>query len=292
MTSLDNWTADLNSYKFGRGTDVHIEDIDFGQGDIVSGDVNLVNEDGTLFTTDNHSGREITLLLFINLPKQEALSLLGPIKRAWNSRQLRDSPARVSQLTYTRAGRTRRVFGRPRKIASSDQMSSNGYIPITATFQCADNHFYDVSDNSIQVNIVPPSVSGITSPLVAPVTTTVAEKAQGDFTVTSDDDTWFELMLHGPIDSDCEIELLGQWVIEMHQLKLAYDNYLIIDPRHWSRKVKTRFGVNQTGAFSADSPRLSEIKVPPGDNSLILRGTDQTGTAYVIGSWMNGSLGE
>lgn len=290
MASDFMWKID--DFAFGLGTDIKVATVDFGESDMTLGDTLRAREDGLAFGQDYLGGRLMTFEMFTNLPKQEALGLVAPLRSAWRNRAVRRSPGAVSVLRYTRAGRTRKVFGRGRKFAADVNESPRGYIPITATFQCIDDYSYDDEVKSSRVDLKPSADSGMVDPLIAPITTTVLTEAeQGIINNESDDDSWLQIMVHGPISAPI-IELGGYWMIRMPDLVLAYDDYIVIDSQPWSRSVRTRFGVNGSGMFTADSPRLTQIMAPPGISEITLRGLDPSGTSYMVVNWAERTNGE
>jgi hypothetical protein len=84
--------------------------------------------------------------------------------------------------------------------------------------------------------------------------------------------------IRGPIENP-SIEVVDQWKIELN-VSIAYDDAVIIDSHPWARSVRKKLGgANLAGKFTANSPRLSALRVTPGTQQIILRGVDPTGTA-------------
>lgn len=282
MPELGELQYDMHGLLLGAGTAYQIREVDFGTPDMRPQDVDRAREDGIRFGRDYRRARTITFEGAV-LTTGPALDAIDALTAAWLADDIRLQPGVVTTLRMRRGGRARRVWGRPRNIAVTSGATLRGWAPFTAEFTTADHLFYDDVEQTASVDIVPPIGGGVVSPVVSPVTTVAESVAQGRIVVGGTAPTWPVIRINGPIMRPT-VELLGRWSITL-AVSLASDDYLVVDPRPWTRHVTTRFGTNSAGAFTATSPPLSDLTLPPGDTTLVLRGTDATGTASASVAW-------
>ncbi len=282
MPELAEMQYEMHGLLMGPGTRYQVEHVDFGTAGVRDHDADQAREDGVRFGRDYRSGRTITFDAHV-LTAGSALGAIDTLQAAWLADDIRLSPGAVTTLRWRRGGRSRRIYGRPRKLAVTTGRTLSGWAPFTAEFVTTDHLFYEDTEQSETVTIVPPQGGGVVSPVVSPVTTVPVSTRQGDIGVAGTVPTWLTVQINGPITNP-SIEVLGRWRASLN-LTLASDEFVVIDPRPWSRRVMTRFGVNAAGAFTPDSPRLSQLRVPPGVSTVVLRGTDATGTASMTVTW-------
>lgn len=297
IATLSEASFELDGYPFG-GVDstVVVENVDFGSPEIITHDLARPRADGVMFGRDWRSGRLITFELavlteytspavsgFGGYGTATALDELGLLERAFLADAVRTIPGATSMLRYRLGGRQRVVFGRGRKFASDTRMATLGRIPVTAEFQCVDHLFYDDTQYSNRVGYVSPPAGGLTWPIVFPWSTITVGYSPGTIAVYGTVDTWLPILIHGPI-SRPSVRWVGGWTVGL-TLTLLADQWVVIDPRPWSRGVRLNNGTNVAGSLTTDSPRLSDIRVPPGDVEIVLGGTDATGTSSMTLVW-------
>lgn len=266
------------TYTFGQETDVLVLDLEVGQADIVSNDASLPMQDGLRFGRDYRAGRVITFEMIVLLGTgADALDALARLETAWLADTVRGTPGAVSILKLTRGGRTRRVYGRPRRFALASERDRFGWLSVTADFQCVDHLFYGDAELVTNIGMSAPSVGGLVGPLIGPIDAEAATEGLLDVNVGGTVPAWSVIRINGPI-VDPSIELVGSWSFQLNTT-LASDQWILVDPTPWNRAVRRNDGANMAGRFTYDSQRLSQLRVPPGRRQFILRGLDPTGSA-------------
>lgn len=270
----------LDGFQFGASTDFMVHDIAVGDTEVRANDVNLPRQDGIRFGRDYMGGRLISFeMILLSGNGETALNQLSALQTAWLADAVRGTPGAVSVLTMTRSGRTRRCYGRPRRFALGSERSRAGWVSVTADFQCVDHLFYSDAELTTTIGMSAPSVGGLTGPLIGPIDAESAGEGVQDLFVGGTVHAWPVFQIHGPI-IDPTIEVVGQWTAKL-SVTLASDEYVTIDPTPWNRAVRRSNGANLAGGFTAASQRLSQMRIPPGRQQILLRGLDPTGTASV-----------
>lgn len=267
----------------GHRTPYIVEGFSLGEEFGETQDRAIERSDGRRFGRDFLAGQTLTLDLAVSGTGETVHGLYNTLSAVWWNRDKRLTPGAVSTLRYRQGGAVRRLYGRPRHFTPNYDLSRQGVIRVTATFETVGPWSLDDEAQESTVDIVAPLSAGVVSPVVSPVSTVEASTRQGDILVDSEEPTWLVVRINGPITNPT-VEVLNRWSATL-DVSLASDDYVLIDPRPWSRGVTTRFGHNLAGAFTYDSQPLSEFLVPPGPNTVVLRGTDATGTASMTVSW-------
>lgn len=282
MSVLKELQYELDGFVFGRGTPYTVATSQFDSPTIDSQDTDLPRGNGIRFGQDRRRGRTITFDMNI-LTNGSALDELEGLTTAWRDNDIASTPGKMSILRMRRDNRTRRVYGRPRKFAATTGTTLSGWIPVTSTFVTSDDLFYSDEETTVSTYIVPPASGGLLLPAVAPFILSDPGTGQGQFTVAGSVPTPLMIRIYGPI-TDPSVEFIGSFIIGLSGT-LASDDYVDIDSR--DHTAITRFGKNWAGKFQYGSPSLSDIVVSPGAHTVVLRGTDQTGTAALNLSWRN-----
>lgn len=287
MPPTDLW-YDLDGFEFGGAyaeTGFLVHDMDPGTAEIVTGDAGFPRQDGTRFGRDYRSGRTITFNIVV-LPEHgedgtgvEAQDRFGTLASAWLADEVRATPGAVSVLRLTRGGRTRRVYGRPRRFMPAPERARFGWWSADADFACVDHLFYGDAELTTTIGMVEPSVGGLVGPLVGPIDAESAGEGLETMFVGGTQPAWLKLVIHGPI-VDPVVEVTGLWSIKL-LTTLPSDGWIEIDPSPWNRVVRRHDGANMAGTFTYGSRRLSQMRIPPGQQQIVLRGIDPTNTAYV-----------
>jgi len=289
---------ELDSIPFGPGSDIAISEVDFGDPELLVGDVPRPRADGIMFGRDRRGGRvltfELTVLTDYGLPAVPgwggygtagSLDTLRQLSMAWQATTVRVSPGAVSRLRYRLGGRQRLFYGRPRQFAAMSGYATLGRIPVTASFQAVDHLVYDDVEQTAVVPYVPPPAGGLTWPVVFPWTTIPVAYSPGEIAVAGDAPSWLTIVINGPI-SNPSVRLVGDWTLSL-ALTLNPGEYVVVDPRPWSRGVRLNGVTNVAGALPPASPRLSELALPFGVHELVLSGTDSTGSSSMVLVWRN-----
>jgi hypothetical protein len=290
---LTEASFELDGIAFGSGTEIVIEDVDFGPPDIRATDVERPRADGIMVGRDYRGGRLLTFDLVILTSFGEsaasgfgsvaALDVLDRLEAAWLADGVRGTAGAVSALRYRLGGRQRVVYGRGRKLAAVNRFATLGRIPVTATFQTVDHLFYDDQERANLVPYVPPPAGGLTWPIVFPWSTITVGYSPGVIAVTGSAQAWLVISIAGPIVNPA-VEWVGGWTLGF-DLTLQVGETLVIDSRPWSRGVRRNNTVNMAGALTPASPRLSDVRLPPGVHEVVLSGRDNTGTASMTVIW-------
>lgn len=297
IATLPEASFELDGYPFGGvGATVVIEDVDFGAPGIITHDTPRPRADGLMFGRDWRGGRIITFTLSVlteyTVPAVatvggygtvSALDALGGLERAFLADSVRSAPGAVSMLRYRLGGRQRVVFGRGRKFASVSRYATMGRIPVTCEFQCVDHLFYDDTQYTNLVGYVPPPAGGLVWPITFPWSTITVGYSPGTIAIYGNVDTWLPIVIHGPIAFP-SVQYVGGWTIGLN-MTLRSDQYVVIDPRPWSRGVRLGDGTNVAGALTPDSPRLSAMRISPGTAEIVLAGQDTTGSSKMTLLW-------
>lgn len=281
---------DDGGFRFGRGTNYHVEHVDFGDAEIRTNDEFITREDGERFGRDYMGGRTITFTINILTRNGDGAALYAKMERAWRTNDTGGGPTRhrsgvMSRLRMNRHGRPKFVYGRPRAIAPTTGRVDQGWIPVTCTFKTESHRYYEDALKQNSITVVPPTSGGFMWPITFPLAT-VPLSTQADIVqVLGDEDSWLVSRIDGPIANPI-IDVVNYWQIKCN-FTLGPTDYVEIDPRPWRRIVRKNGTIPMRGAFTTDSRRLSGQWVPPGVHQVVLRGTDPTGTARLTTSWHN-----
>lgn len=278
--SEGQWQLD-NSPVFGLGSPYRVLLPEVGEVDIETQDAAMPRADGRRFGRDRAAGRTLTFDLLVS-DATAVRDTCDALAACWQRAEVRQTPGATSVLRYCVGGRTRRVYGRGRKFVAIQEYVHQGVMPVTATFVTADPYFYADEPTQTTVTLIPPdSQAGVTVPFTVPFSLVGPSTSQGDITVGGTVPAPITLRIHGPV-SDPTVTFLGQWHITLRG-SLAADDWVEVDPFH--RTVLTRFGKNWAGKFTAESQHLPDMKLTPGAATVVLRGTDPTGTASLDVLW-------
>lgn len=289
MTLLEGqWalTTGNSTVVMGPGTPYNVSAFEIGEPDMRNSDNPRAREDGDEFGRDYRGGRTITLDLnalsdpyepVIQTRHAAVLEALSVLESAWDAEMSRTQPGVASVLSYCRGGISRRVYGRPRRFKPVTTMDWVGNVPVTADFRTKDHRFYADAESALTLGFVPESVGGFTPPLIGPLIMSGQGVGQTGFFVGGTEAAWLTFRIDGPIQNP-SVEIPDHWSATMN-LTLAADQWVLVDPSPWQRTVLRNDGANLSGAFTADSRRLSGMRVRPGSRSAILRGIDPTATS-------------
>jgi hypothetical protein len=276
-------------FVFGTGTPWVVTNFDYGTADIQTNDIAAPRSDGILFGRDFVGGPQFLLDVAV-IPDYptfgnsvEATDLWGQFKSRWRNDRGRLTPGYASMLRLSRGGRIRRVYGRTRQCTPSPEKDANGWWIAGAQWQCMDDYFYGDEERTNTVAIVPPQAGGYLIPPDDPWSSIGVSYEPGVVHIGGNDPAWMTFMFRGPITRPV-VEVVGHWAIGLN-VTLREGEWIGIDPRPWQRGVRTSSGVDLGGALLPGSPVLSAVKLDPGVYEIVLRGTDETGTATMTVAW-------
>jgi hypothetical protein len=287
MTVLDDFQFDLDGFLFGKGLPVIVDEEGFDPGDpdkIVQDGVNPIT--GTrMFGRDMQGASTWTFACGVDESDVEtALEGAAAMGSKWRDEKWLE-PEAIAALRYCIAGRTRVVFGRPRRFSfKPNNRILNGYIPPVATFDLVDTKHYDDVEQFVDLQLTPPSLGGFAVPFEAPLAIELppGSTIQGSMTVGGDTSTAVSVTFYGPlrdgvvkIGSSVEIGFTGV---------LSATQTITVDARPWALSVKRTGG---TAAPLSRKTRLNNCKLPKGSYQATLSGSDETGTGRARVRWRN-----
>lgn len=214
-----------------------------------------------------------------------ALAAAGALQSAWEDPAMRLAPLVLVPLQYELDGRWRRVYGRPDAFTGpkGDVLAKQGVGKVICDFKVHDPTFYDDTEDTVTLTIVPASTGGLVAPLIAPLTTVGSGAPRAGFvTNTGDAPTPLKVTFHGPV-IDPWVRSPEGWEVGLTG-SLAYDESITVDPL--AGTVTRQDGAPANGRLTRKT-RLSGTLLPPGVTELTFGGTDLTGTATAKLAWRN-----
>lgn len=291
MAVLNDYEFELAGFVFGAHTsDVTVEKWSPAAVSYRTSDVDNSQRDGRRMGRDYRNAG--TWSFDLSTDRDDivgSLEALARARRAWNGDSVRDTPSAVVELRYAVAGRTRKVFGRPRRFsAPPENLALQGYIPITADFELTDPRHFGDDQQEIEITAVPSAVGGLVTPLVTPLTTLASSVPRiSGIVVGGDVATDLIVEIDGPMTNaylligDIRVDLKGN---------LDAGRTIRIDARPW---VNAATFVNPDGSFAGSAAgllaRTTKLKalqqLEPGTHPVTFGGIDATGTARARVLW-------
>jgi hypothetical protein len=285
IVDLPEYGCELDGFYFGRRpSPLLVQDIRYSPGDIITNDTQNPRADGIRYGRDFFAGQVIELdITGLTDPGAAQLDEYAALRTAWRASLVRGQTGQVCMLRMGRAGRVRRVYGRPRQLLPTLGAESAGHTVLTGQFQCADDLFYSDGELSNTVSIVPPEAGGLIFPAVFPWASVGISYAPGVITIGGDEPAWPVFLIRGPITRPV-VQVVGHWSLGLNVI-LQAGEWIGVDPRPWSRGVRTSSGADLGGTITPGSPVLSQVRLPPATYEIVLRGQDITGTASMTTAW-------
>lgn len=193
----------------------------------------------------------------------EALALLEQLEAVWDNQSSRLGQGNVVPLKYRLGGRTRMIYGRPRRFTPVISTPLRvGHIPIVADFDRVDLLSYDEQYEATNLTLGAPLTGGFVSPFVFPLSTVPNPQPA--------DDT---LYVRGSAATPAIVKFTGALVrprVVIPSLgweagldyTMAFDETITIDPRSWVQRAHHPDG-SPVAALSART-RLRDMLLPPG----------------------------
>lgn len=212
------------------------------------------------------------LLAAVNKKNQGAYQLgldgLNMLRQVWRADSTRGKAGRVAWLVHSAAGRTRQIYGRPRKFAvSHSRLSRQGYTPVVAEFVAVDDRFYEQTEKEAEMydhqrNTAPPRPGrpGEATWQVWDSKKTAAVNQRGSV------DTYPYIEIHGPCKNPKVTLTPNLWAVQL-SMSIASGDHVIIDPRPWVRTVthyKGSSAISVADKLTRASPLLKQMNLPPG----------------------------
>lgn len=290
MAALKDYQFELDGYVFGMDRPVFVDTTGFkpGSGDVMDQDQTNPITGARMMGRDTVTAGTWTWMLHMGTESpEEMLAELGVMGTKWRggAAAFRESRA-VSALRYAVGGRTRVIFGRPRKFDydSVDGRFAYGYLPPSATFDKSDALHYDDDEQMATMHLKPADVGGAVLPGAFPLTFERAPDyvPESAVVVGGDASTAPVITFTGPV-LDPSVTIGGVTVGLTG--RLGAGGSVTIDTRPWAMTI-TRVG-DTAGAYLSASTRMTRSALKPGAYSAVFRGTDTSGDSRCQVRWRN-----
>lgn len=217
---------------------------------------------------------------------ESAVNILDDFSAAWAPDGALE-PGWQTAIRYKIAGRTRRVFGRPRRYAAPPtNLILTGFVPVTHDFQCVDSFTYDDVESSAEV---PYSSSvegaGITFPATFPVLMQPAEgTGQDQLTVGGNARAYPIIRFNGPWTNP--VLDTGDWVLSWTG-SIPDGDWVEIDCRPWALTVLRSSGASAVEGLNRRTYLEDCWFAPKSQPQITLRGAASSGAASATIRWRN-----
>lgn len=292
MAVLQDYQFEVDGAVFGLGCDVEVEASGFRPAglDWRVGDVEF--RDSVMPGRDYASPGSWSWSLFTNgQTEQDAMSSLAALQGVWRNRSGARVTSSVKALRYSLAGRTRVVYGRPRRWTPSfDNRYMNGMVAIEADFRLVDGRSYGDELQVAEALISPAISGGFDVPFEVPLVTNApsSDERPGAFVVEGDAPAPALVRIYGPVLNPA-VRIIGtEWQARaaLPDVVIGDDEWIEIDSRPWVMAAYRNDGSPVSGKMGR-STRLSDLHLPPDSYEVVLEGNDITGTARATVSWRN-----
>lgn len=284
---LEEMQFDLDGYVFGNGMPVFTDAEGFDPGDpdkITQDGVNPITG-ARVFGRDMQGAGSWTWACWLNTTDVEgALAAAAAMGAKWRDEKWHIAE-NVAMLRYRVGGRTRCVFGKPRRFSfKPGNALLQGNLPPMASFDLSDAKHYDDIESFVDLAILPPITGGFEVPFEAPLLIELAagDQPQGSIDVGGDTTTSMVITFYGPLTNGRVS--VGTKFTAGFDGTLGAGQSITIDGRPWSLSVTRTGGANVV--LSRDT-RINRALVGPGQYQATLRGSDETGTARCRVRWRN-----
>lgn len=275
----------VDGYAFGIGRDVSIDDGGFDPGEF-----NFAVQDGvnptrgtTLFGRDTPQAKEWVWTAHTDQDDTAtALAALAAFTAAWRAREIARVPSAVTTMRYHLAGRTRRVYGRPRRLsAPPSNRILGGLVPITASFKTADDLHYADTVTTAQAVWSATDDGGFNLPDIMPLHSLPAGTGEGTLTNGGDAPTYPIIRFDGPVANP--VFLTDDWALGLN-LGLAVGDFVVIDTRPWHLTAVRNGTENVVGKLNRRQ-FFSNAVLEPGVTNFAFDGLSSAGGATCTVSW-------
>lgn len=283
-----DWQFQLNGYMFGPGTDVTVVEWEPGDFGMRVQDQDSPAGDWRVFGIDRISPGAWSFELAIRERTADAaLELLAPLRESWEMSARSVSQA-VLPLRYRMGGRTRQVYGRPRRFTPVMSDLVFGRIPIVADFALAEPWSYADTEQTLTLTTGATELGTPTSfPLSFPFLwgATAGSPRHGQVTIAGTRPTWLRLVITGPVGTT----LTDPYVIvadRVFQLRgvVGAQEQIVVSSLPWEQGVFRGDGTTSS-VFLDPTSRLSQLRLPVGEHNVSFGGIDNTGTATCQFAW-------
>lgn len=291
MTVLEDYQFELGGVVFGYGLPVHVdgEGFDPGTDEPETQDVFNGFTESFAFGVDSRQPAVWTWAAHTDFARNavDAVAASTELNKAWLTAVDPRLPGDVAALRYAFAGRTRVVYGRPRRFYSTKTNTMlYGVIDITAEFARADNLFYDDELQQITMGLQPQQSLGFTTPIVFPLTTLTGAPPLGTTPVIGGDvPAPFIATINGPTSGSVARPKLStdSWELEL-DVTIDAGESITINTYPWGMRAVRSDGANISGRFTGKS-RLSRARLAVAGETIRFDAIDSSGTATATIAW-------
>jgi len=286
MATLQNKQFQLGNVQWGKGLPIFIEEGGFDPGTAEP----RVQEaprpmgDGILFGVDYIDPPTWAWTVGLNAEsEEEALALLAPLTTAWRNNAGRAISGNSIPLRYNLAGRTRRVYGRPRHISAPkmDTRIDVGYAQSVLDFKCEDHLSYDDVEQSVILTLVNTSAGGWVFPNTFPIFTQGSGTRQGVISVDGDAPAHFTATFEAPNGLSNPALVGAGWAFDI-AATIPAGMSVTVDTR--TATVLRSDGASLAGALSRRS-RIGKARLKGGGQELVFTGVDPSVSARCTVRW-------
>jgi hypothetical protein len=256
---------------FGIGQDVSLDDGGFtpGSTDWATQDAESSQNGTTAFGRDRLLGPTWNWQLHVNRDDDvNALESLAELKTAWRALHIRNTPGAVLPLRYRLAGRTRRIYGRPRRFEESPTNTMlGGHLPISVDFKCVDGFTYDDVMQNVSMRLGQEledegidTGGGFIFPLTFPTITLPPTKRQSRVLIGGDAPAYPIIRFQGPVTNP--VLITDDWRIGV-TMQIQDGQYVEIDTRPWKQTALLNGNASVAGLLGRKT-RMDKVVFNPG----------------------------
>lgn len=256
---------------FGIGLDVSLDAEGFAPGstDWAVQDAEDPSSGVTMFGRDRLLGPVWNWQLHVNrTDADEAIETLGVFKTAWRALHIRNTPGAVVALRYRVGGRTRRIYGRPRRFeAPPTNQILSGYVPVSVDFKCVDDFTYEDQETTVTLSLgedledpTQDTGGGFIFPVTFPVATLPPTRERIQVSVGGDAPTYPIVRFNGPVVDPRLVT--DDWTLSLGYT-IPAGQYVEIDTRPWRQTVMLNGATSVAGRLGRRQ-RLSKVYFNPG----------------------------
>ncbi|MFF4543603.1 hypothetical protein ACFY1J_05060 [Streptomyces sp. NPDC001406] len=202
-------------------------------------------------------------------PYQWGLDGLNMLRQVWRADSIRGKAGRVAWLVHGTAGRTRQLYGRPRKFAvSHSRFSRQGYTPVVCEFVAVDDRFYEQTEKSIELyDHQWIGLPGRPGRVISGGDWLFKSKKTATFSQRGTENTYPYLEIYGPCTNPKVTVGPELWAVQL-SMTIAAGDHVTIDARPWVRTAtlyQKSTSKSVADKLTRSSPRLSQMFIPPGN---------------------------
>lgn len=281
--SLKEGQYQIGDFVFGVGTQAVISSFEQTGYTITPGDYALPQSDEVRFRKDFL--QPATILMTVSAMDNYILDnfweessappefpkgseIMEQFMKEWRADEIRKIWGYTKPLRYKRLGQLRRVYGRPRDIATPPRRMGPGWYDMVCAYQRADTFSYsDVEYGAL--NLLPTTLG-------TPGGTVVRQDGEAP--------TWVNIFITGPIANPKVT--LGSFTIDMTGYTLAAGELVQITSYPWERRAVSSNGNNISPKLVGASPYLDKLVLPAGVSwNTGLHGTGTNGNTRLNVIW-------